>query len=41
MTNFYFIIIFVVLLIGAEAADKASSGARHLPDQGVAASTEG
>jgi hypothetical protein len=31
----------VVLLVGAEAADKATSGARHLPDQGAIASREG
>jgi hypothetical protein len=41
MMNFYFITIFVVLLTDAEAADKATSSARHLPDQGAAASKEG
>jgi hypothetical protein len=41
MTIFYLVTTFVVLLIGAEAADKAISGARHLPDQGAAASKEG
>jgi hypothetical protein len=41
MTNFYLITIFVVLLTGAEAADKATLGARHLPDHGAAASREG
>jgi hypothetical protein len=41
MTDFYLITAFVVLLVGAEAVDKATSGARHLPDQGVAASREG
>jgi hypothetical protein len=41
MTNFYLVTIFVVLLTGAEAIDKATSGARHLPDQGAAASREG
>jgi hypothetical protein len=41
MTIFDFIIIFVVLLAGAEAADKAQPDTRHLPDQGVAASREG
>jgi hypothetical protein len=40
MTNFYLITTFVVLLTGAEAADKATSGAQHLPDQGVVASRE-
>jgi hypothetical protein len=37
MTIFYLVTIFVVLLSGAEAADKAISGARHLPDQGATA----
>jgi hypothetical protein len=41
MIDFYLITAFVVLLVGAEAVDKATSGARHLPDQGVAASREG
>jgi hypothetical protein len=40
MTIFYLVTIFVVLLIGAEAADKAISGTRHLPDQGAIASRE-
>jgi hypothetical protein len=37
---FYLVTTFVVLLTGAEAADKAISGARHLPDQGAVASRE-
>jgi hypothetical protein len=41
MTNFYLMITFVVLLTGAEAADKATSGARYLPNQGAVASSEG
>jgi hypothetical protein len=41
MINFYLVTIFVVLLAGAEVSDKAISGARHLPDQGAAASSEG
>jgi hypothetical protein len=41
MTNFYLRTTFDVLLAGAEAADKVTSGARHLPNQGVAASREG
>jgi hypothetical protein len=41
MTNFYLITTFVVLLAGAEAADKAISGTRPLLDQGAAASREG
>jgi hypothetical protein len=41
MTNFYLITIFVVLLTGDEAADKATSGTSHLPDQGAATSREG
>jgi hypothetical protein len=41
MTNFYLITIFVVLLVGAEVADKATLGTRHLPDQGAVASREG
>jgi hypothetical protein len=41
MTNFYLITIFIVLLIGAEAADKAPLGAQYLPDQGAATSREG
>jgi hypothetical protein len=40
MTIFYLITIFVVLLAGAEAADKAISDAQHLRDQGAAASRE-
>jgi hypothetical protein len=40
MTIFYLVTIFVVLLVGAESADKAISGAQHLPDQGAAASWE-
>jgi hypothetical protein len=38
MTIFYFVTTFVVLLTGAEVADKAILGAHHLPDQGAAAS---
>jgi hypothetical protein len=41
MTNYYLITTFVVLLVGAEAADKAQSHVQHLPNQGVAASMEG
>jgi hypothetical protein len=41
MTIFYLVTTFVVLLASAEAADKAISGARHLPDQAVAGSREG
>jgi hypothetical protein len=41
MTICDFIIIFIVLLTGAEAADKAQPDTRHLPDQEVAASREG
>jgi hypothetical protein len=41
MTNYYLITTFVILLVGAEAADKAWSGARHRPDQGAAPSREG
>jgi hypothetical protein len=40
MINFYLITTFVVLLAGAEAADKATSGTCHLPDQGAVASRE-
>jgi hypothetical protein len=38
--NFYLVTIFVVLLACVEAVDKATLGARHLPDQGVTASWE-
>jgi hypothetical protein len=41
MTNFYLITTFVVLLTGAEETDKATSGARHLPDQGAVGPREG
>jgi hypothetical protein len=41
MSIFCLVTTFVVLLAGAEAADKAISGARYLPDQGAAASREG
>jgi hypothetical protein len=41
MIIFYLVTTFVVLLAGAEAADKAILGAQHLPDQGAAASREG
>jgi hypothetical protein len=38
--NFYLITTFVVLLTGAEAADKATSGTQHLLDQGATTSRE-
>jgi hypothetical protein len=41
MTIFYLVTTFVVLLTGAKVVNKAISGARHLPDQGVASSREG
>jgi hypothetical protein len=41
MTNYHLITTFVVLLIGAEVADKAQSGARHLLDEGATPSREG
>jgi hypothetical protein len=41
MTIFFLVTTFFVLLASAEAADKAISGARHLPDQAVAGSREG
>jgi hypothetical protein len=41
MANYYLITIFVVLLAGAEAVDKAQPGAGHLPDQGAATLREG
>jgi hypothetical protein len=41
MISFYLVTTFVVLLTGAEEADKTISGARHLPDQGAATSREG
>jgi hypothetical protein len=41
MTNFYLVTTIVVLLVGAKAVDKATSGTGHLPDQGAAASREG
>jgi hypothetical protein len=41
MTIFYPVTTFVVLLTGAKAANKAISGARHLPNQGAVASREG
>jgi hypothetical protein len=37
---FFLITSFVVLLVGAEAADKVTSGVRHLPDQGATTSRE-
>jgi hypothetical protein len=37
---FYLVTTIVVLLAGAKAADKATSGTRHLPDQGAAASRD-
>jgi hypothetical protein len=39
--NYYLITIFVVLLVGAEAADKAQSDARHLPNKRAIALREG
>jgi hypothetical protein len=41
MTKFYLIKKFVVLLAGDEAADKATSGTKHLPNEGAEASREG
>jgi hypothetical protein len=41
VTIFYLVTTFVVLLASAEAADKATSGTRYLPDQGAATSREG
>jgi hypothetical protein len=41
MTIFYLITTFVVLLAGVEVADKATSGVRHLPNQGAAALRKG
>jgi hypothetical protein len=41
ISNFYLITTLVVLLTGAEATDKATSGTKHLTDQGAAASREG
>jgi hypothetical protein len=41
MTIFYLVTTFVVLPVGAEVADRAILGARHLPDQGASASWEG
>jgi predicted transposase YdaD len=41
MMIFYLITTFTVLLIGDEAADKATSGTKHLPDKGAAASKKG
>jgi pectate lyase len=41
MTNYYLITTFVVLLLGAEAANKAQSSTQDLLDQGVAASRKG
>jgi hypothetical protein len=38
--NYYLITTFVVLVIGAEAVDKAQSGMRHLLDQGATPSRE-
>ncbi len=38
---FYLVTTFVVLFASAEAADKATSGTQHLPDQGAATSREG
>jgi hypothetical protein len=40
MKIFYLIINFFVLLTGDEAADKATLGTNHLPDQGAATSRE-
>jgi hypothetical protein len=41
MINFYLITKFIVLLVGDEAADNATSSTKHLPDQGAATSREG
>jgi hypothetical protein len=41
MTNFYLITTFLILLVGAEAADKATLDTRHLPDQWATISREG
>jgi hypothetical protein len=41
MTNVHIITTFFVLLIGVEAVDKTTSGARHLPNQGPATSMKG
>jgi hypothetical protein len=38
---FYLLTTIVVLLAGDEAADKAKSDAKHLPDQGATSSREG
>jgi hypothetical protein len=38
---FYLLTTIIVLLTGAEAADKATLGARHLLDHGAATSREG
>jgi hypothetical protein len=40
MIIFYFVITFIVLLAGAEEADKAISSTRHLPNQGATALRE-
>jgi hypothetical protein len=41
MTNVHIITTFFVLLIGVEAVDKTTSGARHLPNQGPSTSMKG
>jgi hypothetical protein len=41
MIIFYLITTFIVLLTSDEAVDKATSGTKHLPNQGAAASREG
>jgi hypothetical protein len=41
MNFFYLLTTIVVLLAGDEAANKATSDARHLPDQGAAPSRKG
>jgi hypothetical protein len=41
MTNYYLITIFIVLLTGVKAANKAQPGTRHLLDQGATALREG
>jgi hypothetical protein len=41
MANYYLITIFVVLIIDAEAVDKAKPSVGHLPDQAAVASREG
>jgi hypothetical protein len=40
MTNFYLITKFVALLVGGDVANNATSGTKHLPDQGAIGSSE-